>query len=93
MKTKSRIDAGVATPGQGRRHPLCRSRRDALTSAGVDEKTIMRLAGWRSRSMFDRYSIRNNQDVADGLRRLAQAAQERATARRTRQRRGIESQV
>jgi integrase len=58
-------------------HDLKRYSTDSLTTkAGVDEATIMRLAGWRSRSMFDRYSIRNNEDLANGVRKLAEATAE-----------------
>jgi len=54
-------------------HDLKRFSTGVLTKASVDEGTIMRLAGWRSRSMFDRYSVRSNEDLADGVRKLAEA--------------------
>ncbi|HSQ61101.1 MAG TPA: tyrosine-type recombinase/integrase [Acidobacteriota bacterium] len=52
-------------------HDLKRYATWALVRAGVDEGKIMKLAGWRTRSMFDRYSIVSDQDLVDGIQKLA----------------------
>ena len=44
----------------------------------------MRLAGWKTRSIFNRYSVRNHQDLVRGVRKLAQAAQDRSASRKRR---------
>jgi site-specific recombinase XerD len=59
-------------------HDLRRSAARALRRAGVDEQTIMRLGGWKTRSMFTRYAIVDEQDLAD-----AQATLERVLTTRT----------
>jgi integrase len=59
-------------------HDLRRSAARALRRAGVDEQTIMRLGGWKTRSMFTRYAIVDEKDLAD-----AQATLERVLTTRT----------
>ena len=54
-------------------HDLRRSAARALRRAGVDEQTIMRLGGWKTRAMFTRYAIVDDQDLA-----AAQATLDRA---------------
>jgi integrase len=46
-------------------HDLRRSAARTLRRAGVDEDTIMRLGGWKTRSMFTRYAIVDERDLAD----------------------------
>ena len=46
-------------------HDLRRSGARNLRRAGVAEDVIMRLGGWRTRSMFSRYAIVDEQDLAD----------------------------
>jgi hypothetical protein len=36
-----------------------------LRWAGVDERTIMRLGGWKTPAMFDRYAIVDDADVVE----------------------------
>lgn len=45
-------------------HDLRRSAARDLRRAGVSEGEIMRLCGWRTRAMFDRYNIIDEQDLA-----------------------------
>jgi integrase len=51
-------------------HDLRRSGARALRRLGVDELTIMALGGWKTRSMFARYSIVDTQDLADAQAKL-----------------------
>jgi hypothetical protein len=43
----------------------------------VDEKTIMKIGGWKTRSTFDRYNIVNEKDLAEAAAKLDQKAQQR----------------
>lgn len=45
-------------------HDLRRTAARDFRRAGVSEGEIMRLAGWQTRSMFDRYNIIDEQDLA-----------------------------
>jgi hypothetical protein len=52
-------------------HDLRRSGARALVHAGVPEKVAMQIGGWKTRSVFDRYSIVSSKDVAEAGRKLA----------------------
>lgn len=61
-------------------HDLRRSAARDLRRAGVSEGEIMKLCGWRTRSMFDRYNIIDEQDLARAVAKRfngKQAANER----------------
>jgi hypothetical protein len=40
--------------------------------AGVSEGLVMKLCGWKTRSMFDRYNVADARDLADGVGRLSE---------------------
>jgi integrase len=50
-------------------HDLRRTFAREMRRAGVSEGEIMRLAGWRSRSMFDRYNIIDEADLSRAVAR------------------------
>ena len=41
-----------------------------LRRAGIDELTIMRLGGWKTRSMFERYAIVDSSDLTEAQQKL-----------------------
>jgi integrase len=51
-------------------HDLRRSGARALLHAGVPERVCMAIGGWKTRSVFDRYSIVSPNDVAEAGRKL-----------------------
>jgi integrase len=59
-------------------HDLRRTAARDFRKAGVSEGEIMKLCGWRTRSMFDRYNIINNADLS---RAVAQRFNGKVTAK------------
>jgi hypothetical protein len=43
-----------------------------LTKAGVDRRTAMRITGHRTESIFERYNIKNTEDVKEALIKVGQ---------------------
>jgi integrase len=51
-------------------HDLRRTAARNLRRAGIAEGVIMKIGGWRTRSVFERYAIVSQADIADALKRL-----------------------
>jgi integrase len=57
-------------------HDYRRSAARNLSRAGVPERVIMQLCGWKTRSVFDRYRIVSESELSEGLAKLADPAAE-----------------
>ena len=51
-------------------HDLRRTAARNLRRAGIAETVIMKIGGWRTRSVFERYAIVSRNDIADAMRKL-----------------------
>ena len=54
-------------------HDLRRSAARDLRRRGVSEEEIMRLCGWKTRAMFDRYNIIDEADLAEAVAKRFQS--------------------
>ena len=51
-------------------HDLRRTAARNLQRAGIAETVLMKIGGWRTRSVFERYAIVSRSDIADAMRKL-----------------------
>jgi integrase len=54
-------------------HDLRRTAARNLRRAGIAEGVIMKIGGWKTRSVFERYAIVSRTDIVDAMRMLQQA--------------------
>jgi integrase len=62
-------------------HDLRRTGARNMRRAGVSEGLIMKIGGWRTRSVFDRYNIIDRRDMANAVRQLEEHEKKLAEAR------------
>jgi integrase len=65
-------------------HDLRRSAARNLPRAGVAEGVIMKIGGWKTRSVFERYAIVSQSDIRDEMTAL-EAGQQREKAKAARE--------
>ena len=53
-----------------------------LRRAGVAEGVIQRIGGWKTRSVFERYNIVTQTDIAEAMNKLKAAEKEQEKAER-----------
>lgn len=58
-------------------HDLRRTAARNLRRIGIGENVIMRIGGWKTRSVFQRYDIVDNRDIADAMKKLEQSEKSR----------------
>jgi integrase len=66
-----RVDADGTVRHDRKPHDFRRTARRQMRRAGVPEETIMALCGWKTREMLDHYDVETNQDLEDGVGKLA----------------------
>ena len=59
-------------------HDLRRSAARNAIRSGVPEQVAMELGGWRTRSVFARYNVTSESDLADAVERVSRYVTERA---------------
>jgi integrase len=57
-------------------HDLRRTAARNLRRSGVPESVVMAICGWKTRAMFERYNIVNEQDMSAGLAKLGKLGAE-----------------
>ena len=61
-----------------RPHDMRRSAARNLVRAGVSEGVVMKLCGWNTRAMFDRYNVADDRDLKEGVERLSEFFERRS---------------
>src|SRR5207253_2358931 len=59
-------------------HDLRRSAARNAVRSGVPEQVVMDLGGWATRSVFSRYNVTSERDLADALERVSAYVADRA---------------
>lgn len=59
-------------------HDLRRSFAVEAKRRGVEDRVVMAIGGWKTRSVLDRYRIIDSTDLRDGMRKLGRPAPEHA---------------
>jgi hypothetical protein len=54
-------------------HDLRRTAARNLRRAGIPETVIMKIGGWRTHSVFERYAIVSRTDIVDAMQKLQQS--------------------
>jgi integrase len=57
-------------------HDLRRSAARNLLNAGVPETVIMKIGGWKTRSVFDRYAVASTSDLTAAMQRWETSAKQ-----------------
>lgn len=73
-------------------HDLRRTAARNLRRAGVAEGIIMKIGGWKTRSVFERYAIVSQSDIRDAMAKL-EAGQQRDSAEAGQEQKSPEEQV
>ena len=60
-------------------HDLRRTAARKLRRAGIAEGVIMKIGGWKTRSVFERYAIVSQSDIADAMHKLEAHEREHVT--------------